>query len=499
MIIEFDSVKVIMKEKEKDRQKDLGVTPRTEDYSQWYTDVVRKAELADYSPVKGTMVIRPYGYALWENIQRALDQMIKDTGHQNAYFPLFIPMSFLQREAQHVEGFSPELAVVTHGGGKELEEPLIVRPTSETIINEMFSRWVQSYRDLPLLINQWCNVVRWEMRPRLFLRTTEFLWQEGHTAHATEAEAEAEAQQMLGIYERFANEYAAISVVPGRKSDSERFAGAVRTYTIEAMMGDRRALQSATSHFLGQNFARAFQIQYRNTENQLEYVWQTSWGLSTRMVGAIVMAHGDDKGLVLPPAVAPYQVVLIPIISKPALRALVMEASQRIMGELKRAGVRATLDSREDVTPGFKYNDWEMRGAPLRLELGPRDLGQQKVLSVRRDTGEKSPIEFSHLVESVRETLESIQKNLLERSRRFREENTREIASMDELRQMFSGEGGAGFALCFHCGAPACDQKIKDETAASNRCFPFNLSEQQGRCIVCGKEGAHRAIFARAY
>jgi prolyl-tRNA synthetase len=488
-----------MTAKDRDKQKNLGVTPQTEDYSQWYTDVVQKAGLADYSPIKGMMVIRPYGYAIWENMQAALDQMFKETGHQNAYFPLFIPMSFLQREAEHVEGFAPELAVVTHGGGKELEEALAVRPTSETIINEMFSQWVQSYKDLPLLINQWCNVVRWEKRPRLFLRTTEFLWQEGHTAHATEDEAEAEARQMLAVYTRFASEYAGLSVVPGQKSDSERFAGAVRTYTIEALMGDRRALQSGTSHFLGQNFARAFNIQYRNRDNQLEYVWQTSWGLSTRMVGATVMAHGDDKGLILPPRLAPHQVVVIPITPKADSRQQIMEACGRIVGDLKRAGMRARLDAREDLSPGFKYNEWEMKGVPLRLELGPRDFAEQKVMGVRRDTGEKAPVHLTGLAENVAGLLETIQQGLLERNRRFREENTFEVKSLRELGEMFSSEGGAGFALCFHCGSRGCDESIKEKLGATNRCFPFNVPEEEGSCIVCGSKTLRRALVARAY
>jgi prolyl-tRNA synthetase len=487
-----------MKEMRQEKQKGLAVTPRSENYSEWYTDVVRKAELADYSPVKGAMVIRPYGYALWENVQRPLDQMFKETGHQNAYFPVFIPMSFLEREAEHVAGFSPELAVVTHAGGKELEEPLAVRPTSETIINEMFSRWVQSYKDLPLLINQWCNVVRWELRPRLFLRTTEFLWQEGHTAHATEHEAEEEARMILNIYSRFADDFGALSVIRGQKSDSERFAGAVRTYTIEAMMGDLKALQAGTSHFLGQNFARAFNIQFRNKDNQHEYAWQTSWGLSTRMVGAIVMAHGDDQGLVLPPAVAPYQVVLIPVLRKGVDREPIMEACRRIMNDLKENQIRVTLDDREDISPGFKFNDWEMRGVPVRLELGPKDLEQQKVVCARRDTGEKTSLDLSTAVSSVKDLLRTIQDNLLQRSHDFREANTHEIESLEQLKMMFAEEGGKGFASCLHCGSPECDKQIKDLLGVTNRCFPFEETTRTGACIVCGSPG-RRAILGRAY
>ncbi|MBC7474153.1 MAG: proline--tRNA ligase, partial [Candidatus Sericytochromatia bacterium] len=355
--------------KQNQKDKGLGVTPQSEDYSKWYTDVVQKAELADYGPIKGTMVIRPYGYALWENIQKVLDQKFKETGHENAYFPMFIPMSYLQKEAEHVEGFAPELAVVTHAGGKELEEPMVVRPTSETIINAMFSKWVKSHRDLPLLINQWANVVRWEMRPRLFLRTTEFLWQEGHTAHSTEKEAEEESRRMLDVYIDFCNNYAAISPIPGQKSDSERFAGAVRTYTIEAMMRDKKALQSGTSHFLGQNFAKAFDIKFQSADNKLEYAWQTSWGVSTRMVGAIIMSHGDDKGLILPPNLAPYQVVIIPVMKNPEHRAKVLEATEGIKKELVDAGVRVKVDMRDNISPGFKYNEWEMKGVPIRLEV----------------------------------------------------------------------------------------------------------------------------------
>src|SRR5436190_7070984 len=449
------------------------LTPQSVDFPRWYQDVVAKAELADNGPVRGTMVIRPYGYAIWERMQAELDARIKAAGAQNAYFPLFIPESYLHKEAEHVEGFSPELAVGTHGGGKKLEEPAVVRPTSATIINVYFSKWIQSYRDLPLLINQWCNVVRWELRPRLFLRTTEFLWQEGHTAHATEQEAEDEARLILGIYSRFADEFGALSVIRGQKSDSERFAGAVRTYTIEAMMGDLKALQAGTSHFLGQNFARAFNIQFRNKDNQHDYAWQTSWGLSTRMVGAIVMAHGDDQGLVLPPAVAPYQVVLIPVLRKGVDREPIMKACRRIMNDLKDNQIRATLDDREDVSPGFKFNDWEMRGVPVRLELGPKDLEQQKVVCARRDTGEKTSLDLSTAVSSVKDLLRAIQDNLLQRSHDFREANTHEVESLDQLKTMFAEEGGKGFASCLHCGSPECDKQIKDMLGITNRCFPF--------------------------
>ena len=481
-----------------EKQKGLTVTPRSENYSQWYTDVVRKAELADYSPVKGAMVIRPYGYALWENVQRPLDQKFKETGHQNAYFPVFIPMSFLEREAEHVAGFSPELAVVTHAGGKELEEPLAVRPTSETIINEMFSRWVQSYKDLPLLINQWCNVVRWELRPRLFLRTTEFLWQEGHTAHATEQEAEEEARMILNIYSRFADEFGALSVIRGQKSDSERFAGAVRTYTIEAMMGDLKALQAGTSHFLGQNFARAFNIQFRNKENQHDYAWQTSWGLSTRMVGAIVMAHGDDQGLVLPPAVAPYQVVLIPVLRKGVDREPIMETCRRIMNDLKENQIRATLDDREDVSPGFKFNDWEMRGVPLRIEIGPKDVAKGSVVLARRDKPGregKSFAEQAGLSRVVAEMLVDIQQSLYDRALAFREAHTREVDDYNEFKAAIE----VGFASAHWCGNQKCEAQIKEQTRATIRCIPFAQSAESGKCILCGATSQEKVIFARAY
>jgi prolyl-tRNA synthetase len=488
-----------MAKQNQNRDKGLGVTPQSEDYSKWYTDVVQKAELADYSPVKGSMVIRPYGYAIWENIQKTLDQKFKDTGHENAYFPMFIPMSFLQKEAEHVEGFAPELAVVTHAGGKELEEPLVVRPTSETIINAMFSQWVKSYRDLPLLINQWANVVRWELRPRLFLRTTEFLWQEGHTAHATEQEAEEEARRMLDVYISFANEYAALSPIPGQKSDSERFAGAVRTYTIEAMMRDKKALQSATSHFLGQNFAKVFDIKFQSTENKLEYAWQTSWGLSTRMVGAIIMSHGDDKGLILPPMLAPHQVVIIPVLRNPEQKAAVLEASNAISQELKAAGIRVKIDTREHISPGFKYNEWEMKGVPVRLELGPRDIENNEVVLARRDTFEKTPVSRDGIAERVSAILKEFQANLYTRAKSYREENTKLINSLDELKAFFSDEKAAGFALCPWDGNGEDEARLKEELKITNRCFPFEQQETEGNCIITGNKTTRKAIFAKAY
>jgi prolyl-tRNA synthetase len=401
-----------------------GVTPRSEDYSRWYTDVVQKAELADYSPVKGCMVIRPYGYTLWENIQAALDRRFKETGHVNAYFPLFIPLSFLQKEAEHVEGFAPQLAVVTHGGGEKLDEPLVVRPTSETIIGHMYSQWIRSYRDLPVLINQWANVVRWEMRTRLFLRTTEFLWQEGHTAHATQAEAEEETRRMVGVYADFAINEAAIPVIQGLKSNREKFAGAVYSTTIEAMMGNGWALQSGTSHFLGQNFAKAFDIKFLNQKNEMEYAWTTSWGLSTRMVGAIIMTHGDDQGLVLPPRLAPLQAVIVPIWRQDAEKTPVLAFARQAAAALKAAGIRVKLDDREEVSAGFKFNDWEMRGAPLRIEIGPRDVAQNAVVFARRDIpgkeGKTFGVPVAGIGQAATEMLTTIQAALLQRAAAFR-------------------------------------------------------------------------------
>ena len=477
------------------------VTPRSEDYSRWYTDIVQRAELADYSPVKGCMVIRPYGYTLWENIQAALDRRFKETGHVNAYFPLFIPMSFLQREAEHVEGFAPELAVVTHGGGKELEEPLVVRPTSETIIGFMYSQWVKSYRDLPILINQWANVVRWELRTRLFLRTTEFLWQEGHTAHATQQEAEEETRRMLGVYADFAINEAAIPVIQGKKSDREKFAGAVASYTIEAMMGNGWALQSGTSHFLGQNFGRAFDIKFLNQRNEMDYAWTTSWGLSTRMVGAIIMAHGDDQGLILPPRLAPHQVVIVPIWRKEAERAAVMALANQVSQTLKAAGVRVRLDDRDEVSAGFKFNDWEMCGAPLRIEIGPRDVEQNAVVFARRDILGKEGRTFGHPVEGladgVRDMLATIQAAMLRRAAEFRDANTRSVKSYDEFKQVLEGPGG--FIRVHWAGSGEDEDRIKEETKATIRCFPFDKPEGEGVCFYTGKRTEQVAIFARAY
>jgi prolyl-tRNA synthetase len=479
-----------------------SVTPRSEDYSRWYTDVVQKAELADYAPVRGCMIILPYGYELWEGVKGGLDRRFKESGHRNAYFPLFIPQSFLTKEAEHVEGFAPELAVVTIGGGKELEEPLVVRPTSETIIGWAFSKWVQSYRDLPLLINQWANVVRWEMRTRLFLRTMEFLWQEGHTAHASYDDAEAETRQMLDIYADFAINDAAIPVIKGRKSNQEKFAGALHSYTIEAMMGDQRALQSGTSHNLGQNFAKAFDIQYLDENNEQQYCWTTSWGVSTRMVGAIIMAHGDDKGLRLPPKLAPYQVVIVPIYRKEEEKAPVMETVARMKAALLDVGIRVHVDEREGQTPGFKFNDWEMRGVPLRMEIGPKDVQKQSVALARRDVPGKAGKQFvpqEGIAQTVRDLLDEIQASMLQQATEFRDSNLYEVAGdYDEFGKIIAD---GGWALTWFCGSAECEQQIKADHTCVSRCFPLDQPHpgEHGPCIACGGEAKEMAYFARAY
>jgi len=475
------------------------VTPRGEDYSRWYTDVIQMADLADYAPVKGCMVIKPHGYALWENVKAGLDRRFKATGHVNAYFPLFIPLSFIQKEAEHVEGFSPELAIVTIGGGKQLEEPLVVRPTSETIIGHMYAKWIQSYRDLPLLINQWANVVRWEMRTRLFLRTMEFLWQEGHTAHATVEEAQEETLRMLDVYTEFAIEDAAIPVIPGRKSKSETFAGAVTSYTIEAMMGDRKALQSGTSHFLGQNFARAFDIKFLDENNELQYVWTTSWGLSTRIVGALVMVHGDDQGLVLPPKLAPIQVVIVPIWKNDSERTEVLKVVARVEAVLCDAvTVRVHVDDRDEYSPGWKFNEWEMRGVPLRIEIGPRDVEREQVTLARRDVPGregKSGAQLSGLAEEVQEMLARIQADLYRRALDFREAHIYDPKDYVEFREAVSN----GFAYSWWCGDADCEAQIKEDVRVTVRCIPLEQELGKGKCIRCGKEASERAILGRAY
>jgi prolyl-tRNA synthetase len=474
------------------------ITPRATSYSDWYVDIVLQAQLADYSPVKGSMVIRPRGYALWERMQRALDDLFKETGHSNAYFPLLIPESFLQKEAEHVEGFSPELAVVTHAGGEELEEPLVIRPTSETIIWSMYKKWIQSYRDLPLLINQWANVLRWEKRTRLFLRTTEFLWQEGHTAHESSEEAQEETLRMLDVYRRFAEEWMALPVLVGKKSESEKFAGAVSTYAIEAMMQDRRALQAGTSHFLGQNFAKAFDVTFQSREGSLEHVWATSWGVSTRLIGALIMAHSDDSGLVIPPRLAPTEVVIVPIF-KNQTKAEVLGAADSLRERLARR-FRVAIDDDENNSPGWKFAEWEMRGVPIRIEIGPRDLAEGRVTLVRRDTGAKDAVALDAVDDRVQPLLDDIQRSLYERALAFREENTHRPGSYDEFTALFN-DGSGGFAIAPWDGDPATEAKIKEDTKATIRVLPFgNENEVAGlSCIVSGTPARHLAVFSKAY
>ncbi len=472
------------------------ITPRSEDFSRWYTDVIRRAELADYSPVKGSMVIRPYGYAIWELMQAELDRRFKATGHVNAYFPLFIPESLLRKEAAHVEGFAPQVAWVTRGGDEDLEERLVVRPTSEAIIGTMYAKWVQSWRDLPILINQWANVVRWEKVTRLFLRTTEFLWQEGHTAHETEAEAEAEALRMLGVYKDFVEQELAVPALDGRKTDSEKFAGAVHTYSIEALMGDGRALQAGTSHHLGQNFAKVFDIKFQARDKSVQYVWQTSWGMTTRLIGGVIMVHGDDSGLILPPRIAPYQVVVVPI-PRGNWRETVLPRAQAIANELRAAGTRVHVDDREEYSPGWKFAEWELRGVPLRLEIGPRDIERGQVVLVRRDTREKLPAPMDGLPERIRTLLGTLQEELFERARRFREERTRRAATRDAFRELL--EGRPGFVIAPWCGAADCEARIKADTQATIRNIPLDPPSASGPCVECGAGGQVDAWFAKSY
>ncbi len=472
------------------------ITPRSQDFSRWYLDVVRRAELADYSPVKGCMVIRPYGYAIWELVQEALDREIKRTGHVNAYFPLFIPESLLTKEAEHVEGFAPQVAYVTHGGGEELEEKLVVRPTSEAIFGTMYARWIQSWRDLPILINQWANVVRWEKVTRPFLRTTEFLWQEGHTAHETHEEAQAETLMILDLYARVCEDVLAIPVAKGVKSESEKFAGAHRTYSIEALMGDGRALQAGTSHDLGQNFAKAFDITFQARDKSVQHVWGTSWGVTTRLVGAIVMTHGDDSGLVLPPAIAPYQVVIVPI-GRDNWREAVLPHALEVRATLQAAGIRVTVDER-DERPGWKFSEWELRGVPLRLEIGPRDIEKAQVVLARRDTREKAFVPMEGLTGRVGALLADIQRALFERAKAFREEHTQHAADYDTFKEIL--EGRPGFVVAPWCGDAACEAQIKADTQATIRNIPIDGGgAPSGRCVRCDRPAAFRAWFAKAY
>ena len=487
-----------------------AITPRNEDYSQWYLDIIEHANLAENSVVRGCMVIKPYGFSLWENIQSALDKMFKDTGHTNAYFPIFIPKSFFSREAEHVEGFASECAIVTHYRLKKdpnsrglivdedakLEEELVVRPTSETIIWSTYKNWIQSYRDLPLLINQWANVVRWEMRTRLFLRTTEFLWQEGHTAHATRQEAIEEAERMLNIYAKFAEDYMAIPVIKGIKTSNERFAGAEETYCIEAMMQDGKALQAGTSHFLGQNFAKAFDVKFLNRNNELEYVWATSWGVSTRLIGAIIMTHSDDKGLVLPPRLAPTQVILIPIFKTEEEKSLVLEKLNNIKNQLLNNNIRVKLDDSDDNSPGWKFAEWEMRGVPLRLALGPKDLANNTIEFARRDTGEKQIFSQENIVENVKNYLENIQQNLYNKALAYRETRTYYADNWDEFVEKI--ENG-NFVWAHWDGTTETELKIKELTKATIRLIPLDVKSENGTCILTGNPSKHRVLFARAY
>ena len=486
-----------------------SVTPQSENYNTWYTDVVMKADLADYGPVKGTMVVKPYGFSMWDLIKDTFDKMIKETGHVNAYFPLFIPKSFLAKEAEHVEGFAKECAVVTHTRLKsdskkgivvdpdsKLEEEVIVRPTSETVIWSMYKKWIQSYRDLPLLINQWANVVRWEMRTRLFLRTTEFLWQEGHTAHATAEEAEEETLLILELYRKLAEDYLAMPVHTGFKSESEKFAGADRTYCIEALMGDKRALQAGTSHNLGQNFAKAFDVTFQTKDNKEQMVYATSWGISTRLVGGVIMTHGDDKGLRLPPKIAPYQVVVVPIFKDKEGQKLFNEYLESVLLELRNAGVRIHEDWRKG-SPGFKFNEWEMKGVPIRLEVGPKDIEKQQVVIARRDTGEKQFVKKEDIVSLIPNLLDSIQNNLFEQAKQFRLNNTHTVSTYADFKEVIKNKGG--FIRCGWDGTAETETAIKNETKATIRVIPFDEKTKGLNCIFSGKPAKHEVIFAKAY
>ena len=478
---------------EKEFVKDIP--SKSEDFSAWYTAVIRKAGLADYTSLKGCMVIKPYGFALWENVKNALDKRIKETGHQNAYFPLFIPESLLKKEAEHVEGFAPEVAWVTHGGKEELEERLAVRPTSEAIICSIYSKWVRSYRDLPILINQWANVVRWEKVTRLFLRTTEFLWQEGHTVHRTKEEAQEETLRMLNVYKDLLETELAIPVISGQKTEREKFAGALKTYSIEALMGDGKALQAGTSHNLGQHFAKVFDIKFLDEDQKEKYAWQTSWGVSTRLIGAIIMVHGDDYGLILPPKIAPIQSVIVPIFKKNT-KEFVLSKAREIKDVLK--GIRVELDDREEYTPGWKFNEWELKGVPLRIEIGPRDIEKGNVVLVRRDTRKKVVSPIAEVKNRVGELLDIIQNDLFLKARRFVEDNTHYVEDYGKFKKTI--EEKKGFIIAPWCGSSECEEKIKEETKATIRNIPLaKVKEGRGKCIYCGKETDLYVYFARAY
>lgn len=470
------------------------ITSKNEDYSQWYLDIIKAADLAEYGPARGSMIIKPYGYAIWENIQKVLDEKIKKLGAKNAYFPLFIPESYLKREAKHVEGFAPECAVVTYAGGEKLAEPLVVRPTSETIIYETFSKWISSYRDLPLIINQWANVVRWELRPRLFLRTTEFLWQEGHTAFENEKDADKNALEAIEMYKDFVENYMAIPVAAGQKTEAEKFAGAVRTYSIEAMMQDGRALQMGTSHLLGQNFAKSFNVKFAAKDGREEFVYQTSWGVSTRLIGGMIMAHSDDKGLVLPPKLATYQVVIIPVSNTDEEKETVLKKCRSLKKSLEEKEIRVHLDEREG-RPGPKFFEWEKKGVPLRIEIGPRDLTNKKLVIVRRDENEKQVIDEEKAVTTALNLLDEIQKNLFKKAQNLLKEKTKEVDTWEDFKKQVE----VGFALSYWCGSAACEEEIKQETKATIRNIPFEKSQKEGKCLRCGNKSETRVIFAKAY
>ncbi|NGZ75467.1 proline--tRNA ligase [Saccharibacillus alkalitolerans] len=485
-----------MASEKQDKQFVTEITPQSEDFSRWYIDVIKKAELMDYSPVRGCIVFRPDGYAIWENIQQEMDRRFKETGHRNAYFPMLIPESFFQKEKEHIEGFNPELPFVTEAGGDILEERLAVRPTSETMFGHMYSKWIKSYRDLPVLINQWANVMRWEKRTLPFLRTSEFLWQEGHTAHENEQDAREETMRMLELYRDFVEDFLALPVVMGQKTPSEKFAGAVDTFSIEAMMKDGKAVQAGTSHYMGTNFAKAFEIQYLNRDNELEFTHTTSWGTSTRLIGSMIMAHGDDRGLVIPPKVAPTQVMIIPI-GPPKTRDMVIERADALYAELKAAGIRVGMDDRADVRPGWKFNEYEMRGVPVRIEIGPRDIENGVCLLASRLGGDKLTVQLDNVTAEVKQLLDEVQKGIFQRALEFRESNFHAVDNLDEMKAQM--EEKRGFFLAGWCGSEACEETVRAETGATSRNIPFEPRERKTTCAACGEAAKHTVVFAKAY
>lgn len=482
--------------RKENKEKNKRITNRSENYSKWYLDIIREAQLAEYAPVKGCMVIKPYGYAIWELIKKTLDDKFKNTGVENVYFPLLIPERLLKKEAKHVEGFSPEVAAVTYAGGKRLKEALIIRPTSETIIYETFSKWITSYKDLPILINQWVNVVRWEMRPRLFLRTSEFLWQEGHTVHATSDEAEERARLMLGVYKKFAEEYMAIPVITGIKSELEKFAGAAHTYTVEAMMQDGKALQFSTSHNLGQNFSKAFNLKFTGQEGKMQYCWQTSWGLSTRTIGALIMVHGDDKGMVLPPKIAPIQIVLIPIWPSNKFKKEIIKETEKLFSKLSKIKNIKIKNDIRDMSPGEKFYEWEKKGVPIRIEFGPKDISNKSCILVRRDTNKKMSVFLKDLPNTIIKILDNIQNNLYKRALNYRNKKTKTTKTWNEfVKEIKAGK----FVFAYWCGDKKAESKINKETGASLRCILLDQKKQEGKCIHCSKKSNKKALFAKAY